>query len=538
MTEDSRALLILGRWLLLLTLILAVATAWLNNPKADGFYALGRANSLLRDGRYSPAMALLEETLKTYQGPQIRLSLSFAYLARRDEVRAERQVRIALPTASPPLRPLLLAQLGRVLRFAGRGDEALAAFASAEEEAASYPAADPVREAVRSAHWHEAMIYWARGDWTAARDRLERLTSGSDRYAMASRVRLAQLLAPTDSAATSRLAVEARQLLAKPEATLSIPNMRVPGLSEGLSNGEAERSLTTLDAARLEVSSLTQLGSDQVSIWVLWGGAYLQMGEPLLARQYLEMALVSQPDSASAHARLGLALFTLGDAETALEHVETAVTLDTDDPLPRHILARIYTALGDWDEAEAQLQALNRLQPDGVETHLEWAQFYRLQGEYDLAEGEYIDAVNAQITASVLPPGSLLGGVEEETNAGLLLARFYTDIRGFGCEKGLPAARQAVVLRPDDPAGFDAVGWALVICNRPADALSTLEEAVRRSPDQPRYHFHLARAYRDLERYADAREQYNITMDLDPKGSWEYLALTDLVAFPPDAEQP
>ncbi|MGA7730592.1 MAG: hypothetical protein WCD37_04905, partial [Chloroflexia bacterium] len=114
MTAGERAALpVLGRWLLISAMSLAILSAWLNNPRADGHYALGRANSLLREGRYSQAMSLLEETLKTYQGPQVRLSLSYAYLARRDPVRAERQARLALPLASPPLRPLALAQLGR-----------------------------------------------------------------------------------------------------------------------------------------------------------------------------------------------------------------------------------------------------------------------------------------------------------------------------------------------------------------------------------------------------------------------------------------
>ena len=532
MTEDDRDLSLLGRWLLVAALVLSVLTAWLNNPQGDGYYALGRANSLLREGRYSQATALLEETLKTYQGPQVRLSLSYAYLARRDTVRAERQVRIALPLASPPMRPLVLAQLGRVLRFAGRGDEALAAWKEAQEEAGLYIDADEVSAAVRSSQWHTAMLHWARGDWNALIAGLDALAPGDDPYALGARVRLTQLLAPTDGDLSSRLETEARKLLPELSMDAALPNLRVPGLGEGLSKAEIESILTTLDKARLEVARAEQSNANEAVVSTLWGGAYLQMGENLLAKRYLERAVAFQPDYAPAHARLALALFALDDEDSALGHVRTAVGLDGDDPLPRHVLARIYTATGDWSLAEEQLRALDRLQPEGVETHLEWAEFYRLQGEYDLAEGEYIEAVNAQIAASALPPGLALGGVEESTNAALILARFYTDVRGFGCEKGLPAARNAVVLRPQDPAGFDAVGWALVHCKRPGEALSSLEEAVERSPDEPRYHFHLARAYRDLGRYGDARDQYGWALDLDPGGAWERLALTDLVNIP------
>jgi tetratricopeptide (TPR) repeat protein len=525
---ERAALPVLGSWLLVSALSLAILMAWLNNPRADGYYALGKANSLLRAGRYSQAMPLLEETLKTYQGTQVRLSLSYAYLARRDLVRAERQARLALPLASPPLRPLALAQLGRVLHFAGRGDEALAAWAEAEAEAAPYADMEEVGAAVRSSQWHTSMLKWARGDWASARAALEALAQGDDLYGRGARVKLAQLLAPTEGDTSARLEVEARQLH-PPES--AIPNLRVPGLPEGLAEGEIAAIFATLERAQLEVARAEQSGAGEAAILTLWGGAYLQMGESLLARGYLERAVALQPDYAPAHARLALALFALGDAEAALGHVERAVILDADDPLPRHVLARIYTATGDWARAEAHLLALNRLQPDGVETHLEWAEFFRLQGEYDLAEGEYIEAVSAQIVADALP-GLMLDNSRESTNAALVLARFYTDVRGFGCEKGLPAARQAVSLRPDDPTGFDAVGWSLVICKRPEEALSSLSEAVALSPDEPRYHFHLARAYRDLGRYAEARDQYAWTSDLDPGGPWERLSLTDLVNLP------
>ena len=288
--------------------------------------------------------------------------------------------------------------------------------------------------------------------------------------------------------------------------------------------------LASLDRARLEVERAEQSGAEEAAIQTLWGGAYLQMGENLLARDYLERAVALQPDYAPAHARLALALFALGDAEAALGHVETAVELDARRTHSPGTYWRASTPPPATGSAPRSIyRTLSRLQPGGVETHLEWAEFYRLQGEYDLAEGALIDAVNAQIAADALPPGLTAGGIDENTNAALALARFYTDVRGLGCEKGLPAARQAVSLRPDDPAGFDAVGWALVICGRPEDALSTLEEAVERSPEVARYRFHLARAYSALGRFTDARDQYAWTSDLDPGGPWERLSLSDLV---------
>ena len=231
---ERAALPVVGRWLLVLGLALAIVVAWVNNPRGDGQYALGRANSLLSEERYSQAMAILEETLKTYQGPQVRLALSYAYLARRDDVRAERQARLALASASPPLRPLILAQLGRALRFAARGDEALAAWDETRAEAAPYMNMEGARQAVRSSDWHKAMLMWSRGDWTTARAELEALAQDDDVYGRSARVKLAQLLAPVEDDTAARLADEARQL---PSTEGAIPNLRVPGLGEGLVGG-------------------------------------------------------------------------------------------------------------------------------------------------------------------------------------------------------------------------------------------------------------------------------------------------------------
>src|SRR2546422_1026615 len=92
-------------------------------------YAPGEAGARAAEGRYSEAVALYESTLLSYDTPDMRLGLSYAYLARRDGERAERQARAALSAASPDLKPAAWAQLGRVLAFLGRDDQALDAWA-------------------------------------------------------------------------------------------------------------------------------------------------------------------------------------------------------------------------------------------------------------------------------------------------------------------------------------------------------------------------------------------------------------------------
>ena len=509
---------ILGSILLVVAIVGLVAMAW-SSPSAQGYYDMRRAETFLTEGRFSQAQSVLEKTLPAYDSPQLRLDLSRAYLERHNTLLAERQARIALANAPPHLQAAVWNQLGRVLSFAGKDAEALAAWAEAQKAAAPYNSIESVRKEARSALWHSAMARWSQGDWDAARAELEDLLGGNDVYAVSARIKLAQLLAPLqqDSSLPSANEIEAIQ------SAQTVHTSTLPGLSEGLSATEIEQTVGNLRVAEADAEKAAQNGASEEEIATIWGGSYLQQGENKLGREYLEKALAATPDYEPAHARLALALLNLGDDSDAVGHMEEAARLDPSDPLPHHLLARLYIQKGDWGKAEEQLEILQNLEPTGVEAHLQWADYYRLQGEYDKAEDEYIEASNLQVSGVAAPTG---------TNAPLALAHFYTDVRGFGCEKGLPAGRQSLALHPDDPASFDAVGWALMNCNQPKNALSSLEAAVKAAPDVPRYRLHLAKVYSALGRYTNAREQYGWVLDLDPGGPLERLALDDLVALP------
>jgi tetratricopeptide (TPR) repeat protein len=515
-----------GSVLLAASLVGLVVLAW-NGRSAQGYYDMRRAETLLRDGRYSDAQALLERTLLIYDSPQERLDLSYAYLARRDADRAERQARIAINEATPPLQAAAWSQLGRVLAFAGRDKDALAAWQQAGKAAAPYSDIASASQEARSARWQSAMVYWSQANWQAARQDLESLSAGTDVYGQSARVKLAQLLAPVQPDLKLPSITQGSGVRGQgsrvPASGSPISDLHVPGLSEGLSGDEMAQILGQLRQAQVAAGQAAQRGESKAAIDTIWGGSYLQQGENTLALDSLQSALARNADYEPAHARLALALLNLGEDDAASTQTETAIKLDASDPLPHHVLANLYIQRAQWDQAQHELTILQRLEPTSIEVYLQWASYYQALGDYDKAENEYIDAANLQISGVAAP---------SDTNAPLTLSRFYTDVRGFGCEKGLPAARASLALHPDDPASFDAVGWALMLCNQPRDALSGLEGAVRAAPNVPRYHLHLAKAYKALGRYADAREQYNRVLDLDPGGPLERLALDDLVQLP------
>jgi tetratricopeptide (TPR) repeat protein len=411
--------------------------------------------------------------------------------------------------------------MGRALAFAGHEDEALDAWARAIEKASLPGTPAEVQSQGRSARWHTAMARWAAGDWDAARVGLEALAGGADVYAQSARLKLAQLLAPDDM-------VAARQLLASsaitPTARAAAPDLNVPGLSEGLDGEQAALLRQALTGALDQAALARSRGASGAALDTLWGAAYLRQGEISLARKRLENALAEGPGYAPGHSQMALLLLTTGDRDGALGRLREAARLDPDDPLTHDVLAQLYTSAGEREDAERELRTLQRLQPGAVEPHMRWAEYWRLRGEYDRAEDEYIEASNLQMAGAESAPG---------TDASLTLALFYTDVRGFGCERGLPAGQRSLELHPGKAASLDAVGWALMQCARAEDALPYLEGAAKIDPDEPRYRFHLARAYRDLGRIADARAQYMRVVDLDPGGQLERFATGEMIALPP-----
>jgi tetratricopeptide (TPR) repeat protein len=522
---------------LLLVAALAFAIIWsASNPSVAGREATRTAAALLREGRYSQAVALLERTLLDYDSPQLRIWLSYGYLARRDAERAGRQAQIAISKSPPHLLPEAWSQLGRVLAFEGNHDRALEAWSQAIAHAQPLTANKAVEAHLRSALWHSAMTFWRRGDWDPSRRMLERLLEKRDLYGDSARLKLAQLVAPDDQARSLQLLAELEagwqshsQDGAQWLAGSAVPDLRVPGLREGMPLQALRRDAQTLRRALEQASQAQRAGGDEATIAIIWGNAYLQQDEARLAKRYLERAVALNPRSAEAHTGLGIALMQLGDADRAISHLQTAARLDRSQPLPHHALVEVYIQRKQWASAAHELGVLSDLQPASVIVRMQRAEYYVQTGYYADAENEYIGAVNLQ-----------RGGAPDagKVDAMLALARFYTDVRGMGCEKGLSPAQESLARNPDDPASLDAVGWSLVLCNRPAEALPHLERAVSLAPDVPRYRYHLAKAYAALRRYTDARDQYIRVMDFDPGGPWERMARSDLAQLPQMHGQP
>jgi tetratricopeptide (TPR) repeat protein len=143
----------------------------LHNVVATAKHNLGRA--LMHRGSLDEALAIETEAFEAFraQGDRrlegaARLYLGYIYGELGDHDRAETEVRAALETALPPIRPQMLASLAQVLLAVGRAEEALAA---AREAAATLELLGGIEEGESLVRLVLAESLDAMGDRGAAR---------------------------------------------------------------------------------------------------------------------------------------------------------------------------------------------------------------------------------------------------------------------------------------------------------------------------------------------------------------------------------
>jgi tetratricopeptide (TPR) repeat protein len=520
------------RFLLLAGLIGAVA--WSVQATRSG-QAWRAGAQLLQAGHYSAAVTTLEDAINLapprggpgYSSAQAHLSLSYAYLARRDFARAA----AVLPDASttPALAALIDLQRARIA--VAQDDSAAAqrilASASLSGAGTGAGASDAVR---RATLWRLGEIRWAAGapDAAAVYATLAALPAPPhDPYNLGAQVRLATLTAPTDPAAARQALAAARAALPADPALAVTPDLHLDDLhvTEGLPPAVISDTIPRLEA---DLQGAAQVADASPAAQALyWGHALLSLEAWPQAATLLRQAVAADPAPADAYAYLGLAQERQGDPKAAEAAYREALRRAPDRDLARHLLARLLIAQHRWAEAAPLLDALLARDPGNVVAHLDRAAWAQGQGLDDVAEAEYKAAEQQQIAHVALGTAA---PDEQVLDTSLLLAQFYF-VAGpvhHDCALARDAAQRAVNRRPS-AATLDALGWAQHLCGDDSTAQATLARAVATDPQLPsaQYHYGLV-----LKGFGDpaARAALEAAQDLDPGGLWARRALSTLAS--------
>lgn len=102
---------------------------------------------------------------------------------------------------------------------------------------------------------------------------------------------------------------------------------------------------------------------------------------------------------------------------------------------------------------------------------------------------------------------------------------WMTILKRSNPDEALRYAEHAVTVRPNDAAGYGALGTLHLAAHRPGDAMQALLRAIELAPDIPEHHHNLAAAYLADRRNGEAVAEFQKAIALDPRSPQNYLAL-------------
>ncbi len=241
---------------------------------------------------------------------------------------------------------------------------------------------------------------------------------------------------------------------------------------------DQDSSLTpTVQKIRTAINLAGETG-DQGYGWLVIGRALGSAGEWDLAAEAFRRAASVSPEYAEAWAFLGEALFQQGkDGQAELDR---ALALDGNSTLVRALLALQYRREEKYDLALDNLKSAADQEPSEP--------MWQIELGYTWAEkGDLPAALEHFETAARLAPGASIYWQ--------YLANFSVAYGINVSDVGLPAARQAVVLSPDDPGALDAMGWTMVALADYASAERFLQQAVEKDATCTPALLHLGQLY-------------------------------------------
>jgi Flp pilus assembly protein TadD len=164
-------------------------------------------------------------------------------------------------------------------------------------------------------------------------------------------------------------------------------------------------------------------------------------------------------------------------------------------------LAQAQKSRGATDRAISNYQHAIELLPNNARLYVDLAGLYELQGDWQKAETWYQKALSIQPDDAVAANNLAYLMLEHggDVNVALTLAQT--------ARRGLQGA----------PNSADTLGWAYYHNGSFSAAAALLEEAVKKTPSNSTYLYHLGLVYAKLKDSARARSQFERAIRIDPK---------------------
>ncbi len=284
-------------------------------------------------------------------------------------------------------------------------------------------------------------------------------------------------------------------------------------------------------SSRERSAIILQQYPDNVSAQLILSTADGELGKTDEAIQEAQQAVQMAPGKPEAYLTVGLLQQKAGQLQAAEQNLEKAVSLDAKFLPGRLSLGNFYQTQGRWAESESQYQAAIEAAPSKVIPRASLASLYVAWGKKDMAERTLKEAQTAlsnDPTAYALLGDFYVDNGEWQKALGEFSALNDKHPNDFNVKKRyiqlLLGKNQFDMARKlsdeilkqnstDSEALLDK-GRALLMLDRPTEALPVLEAAVKNNPDDPTGHFHLGVAYYKTGSLARAEAEWQGTIRL------------------------
>ena len=210
------------------------------------------------------------------------------------------------------------------------------------------------------------------------------------------------------------------------------------------------------------------------------------------ALQRVDEQIHRMPESPAAHFLKGQVYAARAQWDLAETSLRKAIALDSNFASAYDVLLSTLVASNHLHEAVILLDEWLLKKPDSIRALMLLGQLYDRLNESTKARDAY---------------ERLLSIKSDSPHAQNNLAVLYTERLGE-LEKGYELAQSARVLRPEDPAIADTLGWILYKKGNYQEALTILSEAASKLADNPEVQFHLGMASYMMGKMDEARAAF------------------------------
>lgn len=297
--------------------------------------------------------------------------------------------------------------------------------------------------------------------------------------------------------------------------------------------GGAYFNMQDFSKAEPEFQQVIRLRPSSSQGFMRLGYVYLTESRYDAAEKQFEQSLALDPTGLDAFSGLVAAYRSQGQSDKAIARIRQQIaqgeTASLDD-----VLGRSYQELGQFQQAEASFRRALQLDPQNFDTYTFLGNLYVEERTLEKAVSEFQEAV--RIEPKSVGAWTVLGMLHKTMSQFKLAEKDYetalaldrdaavaaNNLAWLYCEqagdmdKALELARHAKELLPNVSTVSDTLAWIYFKRQLFESAIPLLQEAVREQPKDPQFRFHLAASLPGAGKEAQARQELDEALRLDP----------------------